>query len=210
MLSNADKREELKKVKHFEEIVSTLCLLLVAVTMFSKFNIDKWMISALGIGGSKLEYIVFPLLIIFEVTLARTSINIMPLIFLLFTALLATLATYGVLIYFLLYTFLFIAAEIKLIAMKMTKGYPLFQDEPVKRPAEYSKAKPEPFRIVENDDDNDDPESYMSRMEKMTSADKQPDEYISSDAYGMAEQMEEISLPEDFYAEEINDSKKDR
>lgn len=213
MLPNAVKREKLASIKKWENWVSALSLLLVIGTRTSAHGAVQSLFKAFSFSGIKIEYLLFPLLLLVEVAFARTAKNSVPLVTLLFTSIMAAAVTYGYLFYYIIYSVFFIYFEIQLIAMKAVSGYPLFEDEkPSPRqgsiPEDVFTSSYESLRdAAENTQsaENDDTEQ-TGQTEELSTDGLDLDGFFEASSRGSIAQMDEIVLPENYRTEDNDDT----
>lgn len=197
------RREELKKVKKREEAVSTFCFFLVAGTLYLLFFSRNDSLANALFGRRGLEHLIFPLLIFVEVALARTSKSIMPLVYLLATSLLATVVTYGAFVYFIIYSIVFAFTEMRLIAMQLIPGYPMFEEESQKK-----SAAPSPEDIFLSDHRK----AYDVQTEPENARTDGPSAMGASGAQVISREgeIDELIITEDTAMEDFDDTKEDR
>lgn len=132
MLTNSDRRLKLGSIKRADKAISTFGFVLFILTLVL-LGIAGWtsfFASGHGAGsdGLQIEHIFFPILIYVEIAIGRTAKSSVPMWIILVTSVFATIATYGIYIYFVVYSMLFTFVEIKMAAMKNVPGYPAFED----------------------------------------------------------------------------------
>lgn len=212
-LPSHERREKLKSVKKWESYVSALSLLLIIGTRRSEHGVVQSLFMTFTFSGIHIEYLLFPLLLLVEVAIARTAKNSVPLVTLLFTSIMAAAVTYGYLFYYIIYSLVFIYFEIQLIAMKAVPGYPLFEDEkPAPRRGEmppdifaYSyesmRDAAENMHSAENEDTE-----QIKQTEELSTDGLDLDSFFEASSRGSTAQMDEIVLPENYCTEDNDDT----
>lgn len=218
MLDNDDRRIELRELQAAElHMVNVYWIVFVVTVCIAGFC--GWLLF-IGNGqrydvpfvtqGFIAALVFFPIIMFIEIAWARSSVKTLPMYVLLITSAAATAMSKFVLIYIAVYSVYFVLAEAKLIGMKILPGYPAFediQDSGLSKKMTYA-------QMIAYDKKQRDINKplFMDRegLEKLLKGELDLDSYLGVPVNSMAEEMDELVIPDDLDLEEHNDTNSNR